>query len=359
MDEEIPSDDWTAWSPNDVGNWLSNVLKLPQYSDCFVTNEIDGPTLVQLSEDMLEANLSIPNTLHRKKIMGHVHLFHPPEQQEGTPSCASSTTASAKASRTALINTVRDELIQTNFGQEVSFAISCPPSAVSASHISARVSSRSAPLRIGRSAGTTFRKAESANPPRFSPSSRAAVVSTRQDSSFERVAESSRSARNATGVPPVASMRKDSSSERLADVWKSCRNASGVQRASTQPGSFGSARTGRSASPPSAAAPSNARPSPRIGSGTKSSLTQSSKAVFGSARRDTTAYRGYFPNMTLGHASPGPGKYAASHPDAFGAPTRRTPGGVMSREVGPRDPSCVLQTNSCFLRGIAAQPAIC
>jgi len=78
---------WASWSVEDVSSFISNVLKLPQYSEVFAINEVDGPTLLELDEDMLEVELKIFNAIHRKKIVGHIKLLKGPEvtQQAATP----------------------------------------------------------------------------------------------------------------------------------------------------------------------------------------------------------------------------------------------------------------------------------
>eukprot|EP00747_Dinoflagellata_sp_TGD_P022016 gnl/TRDRNA2_/TRDRNA2_128853_c0_seq1.p1 gnl/TRDRNA2_/TRDRNA2_128853_c0~~gnl/TRDRNA2_/TRDRNA2_128853_c0_seq1.p1 ORF type:complete len:380 (-),score=45.39 gnl/TRDRNA2_/TRDRNA2_128853_c0_seq1:152-1216(-) len=72
--EELPAR-WQQWTTGDVSYWISEVLRLPQYKETFELNEIDGPTLCELSEEMLEEDLLVGNTIHRKKIIGHIKLL--------------------------------------------------------------------------------------------------------------------------------------------------------------------------------------------------------------------------------------------------------------------------------------------
>lgn len=64
------------WSPADVALWVSDVLKLPQYASALEEKQVDGPTLLELSEDLLDSELGIKNPIHRKKILGHVKLLN-------------------------------------------------------------------------------------------------------------------------------------------------------------------------------------------------------------------------------------------------------------------------------------------
>lgn len=65
----------SEWSPADVGAWVSEVLKLPQYAEAFEVQQVDGPTLLELPEDLLDSELGIKNPIHRKKIVAHVKLL--------------------------------------------------------------------------------------------------------------------------------------------------------------------------------------------------------------------------------------------------------------------------------------------
>jgi len=94
---------WAAWAPPDVGRWLSEGLGLPQYSSAFETHEVDGPTLMELTEALLREALGVENALHRKKIVAHIKLLrsaHRPVEErhhETTRSAAPTTTAAADA----------------------------------------------------------------------------------------------------------------------------------------------------------------------------------------------------------------------------------------------------------------------
>jgi len=63
------------WSSADVVTWVSEVLHLPQYAQTFEAQQIDGPTLLELPEDLLDTHLLVHNPIHRKKIVAHVKLL--------------------------------------------------------------------------------------------------------------------------------------------------------------------------------------------------------------------------------------------------------------------------------------------
>lgn len=66
---------WAAWRAEEVRGWLSETVGLPQYADDFVGNEVDGPTLPELNDEVLREHLGVSNALHRKKILGHTRLL--------------------------------------------------------------------------------------------------------------------------------------------------------------------------------------------------------------------------------------------------------------------------------------------
>jgi hypothetical protein len=63
------------WSPADVSHWVATALDLPQYADAFALHEVDGPTLLELTDETLQNPLGIVEPLKRKKILGHVKLL--------------------------------------------------------------------------------------------------------------------------------------------------------------------------------------------------------------------------------------------------------------------------------------------
>lgn len=65
---------WMGWSVQDVANWVESLLGAP-YSIRFLEKKIDGPTLLELSEDDLRTELGMEDSIHRKKILGHLRLF--------------------------------------------------------------------------------------------------------------------------------------------------------------------------------------------------------------------------------------------------------------------------------------------
>lgn len=79
---------WVRWAPGDVSHWIGTVLRLPQYSEAFECSEIDGPTLLELDEVVMERDLFIINPIHRKKIIAHVKLLRRRPMHVGCASCA-------------------------------------------------------------------------------------------------------------------------------------------------------------------------------------------------------------------------------------------------------------------------------
>ena len=60
--ESLPSNSKSAfekWSCDDVASWLSEQVKLGQYSNIFTENEIDGAELTALTSEMLQNDLGI------------------------------------------------------------------------------------------------------------------------------------------------------------------------------------------------------------------------------------------------------------------------------------------------------------
>jgi len=66
---------WMRWTPVDVSCWVDQTLGLPQYADAFEASQVDGPTLLELTEEILEEVLLVRNPLHRKKIIAHAKLL--------------------------------------------------------------------------------------------------------------------------------------------------------------------------------------------------------------------------------------------------------------------------------------------
>jgi hypothetical protein len=56
------------WSPDDVVAWL-RWLHLDRYVDTFVSEDVDGRILVDLSEEELESDLKMASRLHRRKLL--------------------------------------------------------------------------------------------------------------------------------------------------------------------------------------------------------------------------------------------------------------------------------------------------
>lgn len=58
--------------PTAVANWVSDVLKLPQYRQTFEEEGVDGTKLLQLTDKQLRIDLQIPSRTHRQKIMASI-----------------------------------------------------------------------------------------------------------------------------------------------------------------------------------------------------------------------------------------------------------------------------------------------
>mmetsp|Transcript_18918 Transcript_18918/g.52085 ORF Transcript_18918/g.52085 Transcript_18918/m.52085 type:complete len:381 (+) Transcript_18918:81-1223(+) len=76
---EAASDDdhdleWIDWSADDVGNWVDALCGDAQGAP-FRQHKIDGPTLLELTENDLQTILGVANSLNRSKIMGHLRVF--------------------------------------------------------------------------------------------------------------------------------------------------------------------------------------------------------------------------------------------------------------------------------------------
>lgn len=72
--EEDRDLDWVVWSSDDVGDWIDLLLG-EGIGEPFRRNTVDGPTLLELTEDDLRVSLEMGNALHRQKILGHVRVF--------------------------------------------------------------------------------------------------------------------------------------------------------------------------------------------------------------------------------------------------------------------------------------------
>jgi hypothetical protein len=64
-------------SVEDVADWMSNAVLLPQYAEAFQHNSVTGYDLAGLVQDhgrMLSESLGVSNPLHRKKIMRAIRM---------------------------------------------------------------------------------------------------------------------------------------------------------------------------------------------------------------------------------------------------------------------------------------------
>ena len=70
---ERPKDNAVVhWRPYHVAEWISDVLELPQYSQNFTENSVDGLLLCSLTDTDLKKFIRIRARLHRAKILVHV-----------------------------------------------------------------------------------------------------------------------------------------------------------------------------------------------------------------------------------------------------------------------------------------------
>ncbi len=63
---------WLRWSTNDVVKWLVDCVELPQHAERFAAHRIDGPTLLELTQQTLEDPLGVVDPLHRRRILRQV-----------------------------------------------------------------------------------------------------------------------------------------------------------------------------------------------------------------------------------------------------------------------------------------------
>ena len=57
------------WRTRDVVEWITNDLDLPEYAGAFAEGAVDGPLLLQLTDEDLKVQLKIPVELHRRKVL--------------------------------------------------------------------------------------------------------------------------------------------------------------------------------------------------------------------------------------------------------------------------------------------------
>ncbi|KAF7418751.1 hypothetical protein HZH68_001404 [Vespula germanica] len=69
------------WNTNDVINWLQNTICLPQYTECFVKNFIDGKRLLLIDASRC-IKIGIQNFQHIKLIMDGIRKLYNVEQEE-------------------------------------------------------------------------------------------------------------------------------------------------------------------------------------------------------------------------------------------------------------------------------------
>lgn len=76
--------DVLEWTADDVGDWLHRLGLPEEVQAAFKAKEVDGPTLLELGDDDLRAGLGVEDSIHRKKIKGHVEALKLRAAQQAT-----------------------------------------------------------------------------------------------------------------------------------------------------------------------------------------------------------------------------------------------------------------------------------
>lgn len=91
-----------SWSPNDVGKWVDSLLGTGAGQN-FRLQQVDGPTLLCLTDQHLKDILDVTDPLARAKLLGHVRLLLPaPKQHLRAPAVSllrSGSSANARSSQ--------------------------------------------------------------------------------------------------------------------------------------------------------------------------------------------------------------------------------------------------------------------
>lgn len=86
------------WSVEDVGHWLSDDVKLPQYVEAFTANFIYGSLLVKLDKDSLKNDLGIGPLGHRDAIYSAIRKLTGADRKGSSASVSASAAATASSS---------------------------------------------------------------------------------------------------------------------------------------------------------------------------------------------------------------------------------------------------------------------
>jgi len=68
QNNEIPKD-VSSWTSEEVASWISNIVGLPQYRECFIENDVSGKVLKTLTLRILKDELGVKSYGHRVKIV--------------------------------------------------------------------------------------------------------------------------------------------------------------------------------------------------------------------------------------------------------------------------------------------------
>jgi len=100
-EDMVGNDDcaWLDWGLEDVAEWVES-LGVPA-GEAFRQAGVDGPTLLELTEDELQGCLGVENPIHRKKIMGHTKVLRIKRQRLFQSPVSSPGNARAKHSKNA------------------------------------------------------------------------------------------------------------------------------------------------------------------------------------------------------------------------------------------------------------------
>lgn len=64
---------WMSWTPLEVATWIESLLG-PPFGSPFLEKHVDGPTLLELSEEDI-TYLGIDDSIQRKKVVGHIRVM--------------------------------------------------------------------------------------------------------------------------------------------------------------------------------------------------------------------------------------------------------------------------------------------
>ena len=78
--------DALGWTVEDVAAWLTRIGLPAGVTATFEAKQVDGPTLLELSDEDLHQSLAVEDVIHRRKIKGHIEALKLRAAQAATPS---------------------------------------------------------------------------------------------------------------------------------------------------------------------------------------------------------------------------------------------------------------------------------